>query len=80
MTRDEIISKGVTPELAKALALYLRSRMAFGTQLGDATTIINSEGQARGWIKAADEIAALALPKPDENQILLPLYSQPAPR
>lgn len=77
MTREEIINAGVSPAIARAVSTYLRGLMSFGATLGDATTLINSEGQARGFLRAADAIAALAEPLTDQKQTQLPLYSPP---
>lgn len=77
MTRDEIISLGMTPTLARAVADFLKTNIPRPPRFADATALINNEGAMNGWINAADAIGALAVAPADPNQPELPMYSEP---
>jgi hypothetical protein len=79
MTRDEIISAGVTPTIANAMADYLKTNLPMNPRIADPTSIINNEGVMTGWFKAADFIKLLS----DKVNPVVPLtamYSEPQPR
>jgi len=64
MTRTELHStQGVTPEVVKALAAYLRARMP-RRKVTDATLIVNHEGWINGYLDAVDAIAESVNPEP----------------
>lgn len=77
MTRDALISLGMTPELARATAVYLKNTIPRPPRYADPTALVNNEGAMNGWINAADAIGSLATPIRDEPQEELPLYSEP---
>lgn len=78
MTRDELISMGMTPALARATAIFLKNSIPRPPRMADLTALVNNEGAMNGWINAADAIGALATPVGDPNQPELPMYSEPA--
>jgi hypothetical protein len=78
MTRDEIISLGVTPEIARAVSDFLKTNIPRPPRFADATALINNEGAMNGWINAADMIGSLAIPKTEETKEPEPMYSEPA--
>lgn len=77
MTRDGLISLGMTPQLADATAVYLKNIIPRPPRFADPTALVNNEGAMNGWINAADAIKALGAPLPDPNQPELPMYSEP---
>lgn len=77
MTRDEIISMGVNPQLARALCDYLKTHMPIGQRSADPTALVNNEGAMVGWHKAADFIQELATPRIEDPQEPGPMYSEP---
>jgi len=79
MTRDEVISHGVTPEIAKAITTFIKTNLPMNPRIADPTSIINNEGVITGWMKAADLVSSLSNPL---NPVIQPepMYSQPAPR
>lgn len=77
MTREQLIGLGMTPQLARATAVYLKNIIPRPPRFADPTALVNNEGAMNGWINAADAINALSDPVPDPNQPELPMYSEP---
>lgn len=78
MTRDELLSLGLTPSLARAVADFLKTNIPQAMFVADPTFLVNNEGRMNGWINAANTIGALADPKSVETPELPNLYSEPA--
>lgn len=78
MTRDELISLGLTPSLARAVSDFLKTNIPRPPRYADATALINNEGAMNGWINAADAIGALSTPEVKEPSATPEMYSEPA--
>lgn len=77
MTRNELISLGMTPQLAQATAVYLKCNIPRPPRFADPTGLVNNEGAMNGWINAADAIKALSIPQSEEQTGTPPMYSEP---
>ncbi len=80
MNRDEIISLGVTPQIAKSIETYLKMNMPVGQRSGEATVLVSNEGCMTGWYKAAELVGNLATPQIEATHERKGLYSEEAPR
>ncbi len=80
MTKAQLHStSGITPEVVKALAAYLRARVPRKKVDRDATGIINHEGRMNGYLDAVDDLLDSVNPEPKqiEHNAAGP-YSAPA--
>jgi len=80
MNRETIISLGVTPVIARAIADYLKTNMPIPLRFPDPTAIVNNEGMMVGWQKAAIFLEQLSLPLSEQPTEEIGMYTEPPKR